>query len=165
MVLPIQFPVCCFFPVVRLLNKVLFLHWDFLQGRSQDSDPVWLLAASCFLLSADLDVSAVCFTDSDHSSADLVGEQHPISLSQHILPVYFQRDLYQETASDAAGRGKAADPCFFTRFYIVQTKRGSHKNITCLGSYLYLLYDTKGQKVKNPMQAVKIAGKLKKDGL
>ena len=41
----------------------------------------------------------------------------------------------------------------------------AHKNITCLGSYLYLLYDTKGQKVKNPMQAVKIAGKLKKDGL
>ena len=77
----------------------------------------------------------------------------------------FNETYIKKTASDAAGRGKAADPCFFTRFYIVQTKRGSHKNITCLGSYLYLLYDTKGQKVKNPMQAVKIAGKLKKDGL
>lgn len=68
-------------PVVRLLNKVLFSYIGIsCKGDHRIVIRYGFLAASCFLLSADLDVSAVCFTDSDHSSADLVGSMTPKGL-------------------------------------------------------------------------------------
>jgi len=41
------------------------------------------------------------------------------------------------SAADASTGGKAADAGLFAGLYIIQTKRGIHKNVTCLEDSLY----------------------------